>query len=174
MTIGFCPLVFIILLMIVLCLPESGCRLQHGCHYVSFTGQNMNILFGNPFFCCTAVKNAGEVLGTDVRTLAVGLREIVRFKEQFHHLLVGCYYRVENHLSGLQMACILLAHLLVGGVLHMPPHKTHAGLFHPRGFHKEVFRTPETAGRKIDFAHTFLSGGNKLKRDGVDAVAGLF
>ena len=109
--VGFGPLVFVVLLMIVFCFPKSRGRFEHRGHPISLFGQQADVLLSDRLFCLIVVEDAGEVLRTDVGTLTVCLCKVVCLEKELHHRLVGGLVGIENHFGGLQVAGVLLAHL---------------------------------------------------------------
>jgi len=81
MAIGCGAFMGIILLMIIFCFPKCSGRFEHGGHMIPFFLKYMDIFFCDRFLRFIGIKNAGTVLRSYIRSLAIGLGEIVRFKE---------------------------------------------------------------------------------------------
>lgn len=89
----------------------------------------------------------------DVRSLSVGLGEVVGFKEEFYQVFIACFFRVVFYFGGFEVSGVFTAYLLVGGMIYVPAHVTYGGVFHSFGFHKVVFGSPEASGGKVCFFH---------------------
>ena len=143
--VGPCALVGIILLVVLFCDPESGHRLQQGDHLVSFVFQAPDAGFCDCFFPVGGIKDSGAVLCPDIRSLAVGLGKIVRFKEQLHQGFIVGLFRIVCYFNAFQMAGGAGLDLGVGWMVYISAHKSDGGCFHAGRFHEPVFRSPKTA-----------------------------
>lgn len=150
------PVVCVILLMVIFRFPECLGPAERSRYFVSLLIQYRYILFRNFLFFLCRIENAGQILRTDVRSLAVGLGKVVNFKKQFHQILVRSFQRIVNDFRRFEMARSISAHFFIAWMRDMPAHETYRAGNYARRLHKIKFGAPKTSAGKVRSLIIFL------------------
>ena len=122
--VGRFSVVLVVILVVLLGGPELPCGGDLRFHVKTLVFQGMNQAGGDFLLLLIQIEDGGSVLLTDVRPLAVQLREVMSLEKQPGQLLVARFRGIVNHFDRFGVACLVRADLFVGRIVNVPARVT--------------------------------------------------